>query len=144
MIKIKINKFFILQLLCCVFTSIELKLFSILFCSKISSLNESLVFIDKTELEGWIVPSESSLLLLFSISFISLWTCLLDKIGNPLQRMKKVLGLLKDVIKNIFKNLSDENVEKDSYLITNRNQIERRESILLKITQENLVSKILG
>ena len=69
---------------------------------------------------------------------------LLDKIGNPLQRMKKVLGLLKDVIKNIFKNLSDENVEKDSYLITNRNQIERRESILLKITQENLVSKILG
>ena len=71
---------------------------------------------------------------------------LLNKIGNPLQRMKNVIRLLKNVIKNLQKYLSEENNEKDytTYFITNKNQIERRENDFLKKTQEHLVTKILG
>ena len=71
---------------------------------------------------------------------------LLDKIGNPLNKMKNVLTLLKNVIKNIQQFLPEETMEKDSnnYLITNKNQIERREYFLFKKTQAHLVSKILG
>ena len=68
---------------------------------------------------------------------------LLDKIGNPLKRMKYILVLMKEVIKNIQRFLSD---EKDSftYFITNKTQIEKREIDYDKMTQDNLISKILG
>ena len=68
---------------------------------------------------------------------------LLDKIGNPLKRMKNILVLMKDVIKNIQRFLTD---EKDSwtYFITNKTQIEKRECDYDKKTQDNLISKILG
>ena len=71
---------------------------------------------------------------------------LLDKIGNPFKRMKKVLILLKNVIENIQKYIPEETIEEDSnnYLITNKNQIERRENFLLKKTKAHLVTKILG
>ena len=71
---------------------------------------------------------------------------LLDKIGNPLNRMKRVLVLLKDVIKNLQSFLSEDIIKQDSgtYLITNKNQIEKREYDSDKKTQANLVSKILG
>ena len=71
---------------------------------------------------------------------------LLEKIGNPLKRMKNVLSLLNEVIKNIENYLSEETIEQDSdtYFITNKNQIEKREYDLFKKTQANLVSKILG
>ena len=68
---------------------------------------------------------------------------LLDKIDNPLKRMKNILVLMKDVIKNIQRFLTD---EKDSwtYFITNKTQIEKRECDYYKKTQDNLISKILG
>ena len=71
---------------------------------------------------------------------------LLDKIGNPLKRMKHVLILLKDVIKNLQSFLSEDIIKQDSgtYLITNKKQIEKREYDFDKKTQANLVSKILG
>ena len=71
---------------------------------------------------------------------------LLDKIGNPLKRMKNVLVLLKDVIKYLQSFLSEDIMKQDSgtYLITNKNQIEKREYDFDKKTQANLVSKILG
>ena len=71
---------------------------------------------------------------------------LLDKIGNPLKRMKNVLVLLKDVIKYLQGFLSEDIMKQDSgtYLITNKNQIEKREYDFDKKTQANLVSKILG
>ena len=68
---------------------------------------------------------------------------LLDKIGNPLNRMKNVLALLKKVIKNIQQFLPEEITEQD-YLITSKKQIERREYCLFKKAQDHLVSKILG
>ena len=71
---------------------------------------------------------------------------LLDKIGNPVQRMKNVLNLMKSVIKNIQRFLSEDTFEQDSwtYFITNKKQIEKRESDYDKATQDNLISKILG
>ena len=71
---------------------------------------------------------------------------LLDKIGNPLTRMKKVLTLLQNVIENIQQFLPEEIIEQESnnYLITNKKQIERRENFLLKKAKDHLVSKILG
>jgi inositol hexakisphosphate/diphosphoinositol-pentakisphosphate kinase len=57
--------------------------------------------------------------------------------------MKNILVLMKDVIKNIQRFLTD---EKDSwtYFITNKTQIEKRECDYYKKTQDNLISKILG
>ena len=71
---------------------------------------------------------------------------LLEKIGNPLKRMKNILVLMKNVIKNIQRFLSEDTLEQDSwtYFITNKNQIEKRECDYLKATQDNLISKILG
>ena len=71
---------------------------------------------------------------------------LLDKIGNPVQRMKNVLNLMKSVIKNIQRFFSEDTFEQDSwtYFITNKKQIEKRESDYDKATQDNLISKILG
>ena len=71
---------------------------------------------------------------------------LLDKIGNPLSRMKNILNLMKNVIKNIQKFLSEDTCEQDSwtYFITNKKQIEKRECDYDKKTQDNLISKILG
>ena len=68
---------------------------------------------------------------------------LLEKIGNPLKRMKNILVLMKDVIKNIQRFLTDEQ-DSRTYFITNKAQIEKRESDLFKKTQDNLISKILG
>ena len=60
--------------------------------------------------------------------------------------MKKILILLKNVIENIQQYIPEETIEEDSdnYLITNKNQIERRENSLLKKTKAHLVNKILG
>ena len=71
---------------------------------------------------------------------------LLDKIGNPLTRMKNILNLMKSVIKNIQKFLSEDTCEQDSwtYFITNKKQMEKRECDYYKKTQDNLISKILG
>ena len=68
---------------------------------------------------------------------------LLDKIGNPLKRMKNILVLMKDVIKNIQRFLTDEQ-DSFTYFITNKTQIEKRECDYFSKTQENLISKILG
>ena len=71
---------------------------------------------------------------------------LLEKIGNPLKRMKNILVLMKNVIKNIQRFLSEDTLEQDSwtYFITNKNQMEKRECDYFKATQDNLISKILG
>ena len=68
---------------------------------------------------------------------------LLDKIGNPLKRMKNIIVLMKDVIKNIQKFLSDKQ-ETWTYFITNKTQIGKRECDYERMTQDNLISKILG
>ena len=71
---------------------------------------------------------------------------LLDKIGNPLARMKNILNLMKNVMKNIQKCYSEDICEQDSwtYFITNKKQMEKRECDYDKKTQDNLISKILG
>ena len=68
---------------------------------------------------------------------------LLEKIGNPLNRMKNILVLMKNVIKNIQRFLTDEQ-DSWTYFITNKTQIEKRECDYDKKTQDNLISKILG
>ena len=68
---------------------------------------------------------------------------LLDKIENPLKRMKNILVLMKDVIKNIQSFLKDEQ-DSWTYFITNKTQIEKRECDYDKKTQDHLISKILG
>ena len=68
---------------------------------------------------------------------------LLDKIENPLKRMKNILLLMKDVIKNIQSFLKDEQ-DSWTYFITNKTQIEKRECDYDKKTQDHLISKILG
>jgi hypothetical protein len=52
---------------------------------------------------------------------------LMDKIGNPLTRMKKIYSLMKKVIKNIQSFLSNNNDNDSSYFITDKSQILKRE-----------------
>ena len=68
---------------------------------------------------------------------------LLEKIGNPLNKMKNIIALMKDLIKNIQRFLTDEQ-DSWTYFITNKTQVEKRESDYYKRTQDKLLSKILG
>ena len=66
---------------------------------------------------------------------------LLDQIGNPLKRLKHILSLIKNVIKNIQGFLSDSQDDSSSY-ITDKSQILKREYD--HILKNKLIEKILG
>ena len=70
---------------------------------------------------------------------------LMDKIGNPLNRLKQILSLMKDVIKNIKSFLSNYNEDdKDScYFITDKSQILKRDYDT-DFNKKKLIEKILG
>ena len=66
---------------------------------------------------------------------------LMDKIGNPLNRLKQILLLMKKVIKNIQSFLSNNNDL--SYFITDKSQITKREYDT-DFNKKQLIQKILG
>ena len=68
---------------------------------------------------------------------------LMDKIGNPLNRMKKIYYLMKKVIKNIQSFLSNNNDNDSSYFITDKSQILKREYDA-NFSKKKLIEKILG
>ena len=68
---------------------------------------------------------------------------LMDKIGNPLTRMKKIYSLMKKVIKNIQSFLSNNNDNDSSYFITDKSQILKREYDA-DFSKKKLIEKILG
>ena len=66
---------------------------------------------------------------------------LLDKIGNPLKRLKHILHLMKNVIKNIQSFLPNEE-DSSTYFITDKSQILKREYD--NYHKKKLIEKILG
>ena len=66
---------------------------------------------------------------------------LMERIGNPLKRLKQILSLMKKVIKNIQSFLSNDN--DSSYFITDKSQILKREYDV-NINKKKLIEKILG
>ena len=66
---------------------------------------------------------------------------LMERIGNPLNRLKQILSLMKKVIKNIQSYLSNDN--DSSYFITDKSQILKREYDF-NINKKKLIEKILG
>ena len=70
---------------------------------------------------------------------------LLEKIGNPFQRMKRILTLMKNVIDYIRELVYNDTVGQDfsTYFITNRSQICDRDSNSC-ISLKNYANKILG
>ena len=65
----------------------------------------------------------------------------MERIGNPLKRLKQILSLMKKVIKNIQSFLSNDN--DSSYFITDKSQILKREYDV-NINKQKLIEKILG
>ena len=65
----------------------------------------------------------------------------MERIGNPLKRLKQILSLMKKVIKNIQSFLSNDN--DSSYFITDKSQILKREYDV-NINKKKLIEKILG
>ena len=65
----------------------------------------------------------------------------MDQIGNPLKRLKHILSLMKNVIKNIQSFLSNAQ-DSSTYFITDKSQILKREYD--HIDKKKLIVKILG
>ena len=68
---------------------------------------------------------------------------LMDKIGNPLMKLKKIFSLMKKVILNIQSFLSNNNDNDSSYFITDESQIKKREYDT-DFNKKKLIKKILG
>ena len=70
---------------------------------------------------------------------------LMDKIGNPLNRLRQILSLMKDVIKNIKSFISNyiEDDKDSCYFITDKSQILKRDYDT-DFNKKKLIEKILG
>ena len=66
---------------------------------------------------------------------------LMEKIGNPLNRLKQILSLMKKVIKNLHSYISSD--YDSSYFITDKSQIVKRE-FDTDFNKKKLIVKILG